>query len=259
MWVADPLALPGGSALLISRFLLMSMNVMLPNVLKTTALLMLVLSVSCTSTAKRQQAQAHYKIGASHLNTGSVQSAYIEFQKARDLDPRNKEILNALGIVYLRLEDLKKAEELFSKAVGEDSVYSEAHNNLCFVYLRMERWEDAVKSCKRALKNPLYATPDKAFYNIGLAYFKLGRLDEAAKAFNDALLRQPLLYHAYYGLALANNAKKLYGDAASAMAKAIELDPRFKGSRRKAEEEFSRPGASPEQKDYRDYLEILRY
>lgn len=224
--------------------------------------MLIVLTSSCSSAQKKKEAQAHYKIGASHLNAGNSQLAYVEFQRAVELDSGSKEVHNALGLTYLKFADWKKAEQHFKEAVDIDSDFSEAHNNLCWAYYLTKHYESAVESCLRALENKLYSTPEKAFYNLGLSYLRLGKNNEAIEAFNDASRRQPTLSLAYYGLALAYNAKGMYGDAASAMEKAVGLDSRFQGDRKKAEREFSASQSGADQRelnDYRNYIEILRY
>ncbi len=223
---------------------------------------MLVALISCATTRgeEKQKALAHYKLGVSHLNTGNIQPAFIEFQTALSLDPTNKEVHNALGTVYLRLSDLSAAEKHYWEAVRIDSSFSEAHNNLCYVYYLLGQWDNAIDSCKKALQNPLYKTPDKAFYNMARAYYRKEYFDASIKAFNDALLRFPGLYPAYYGLALCYNAKGQYGLAAEAMEQGLKLDPQIRGNRDKAEEIFSnRKEMSDSQKDLKDYLEILKY
>ena len=66
----------------------------------------------------------------------------------------------------------------------------------------------------------------------------------------------------YYGLALCYNAKGQYGDAAIAMARAIEIDPLYKGDKRKAMEDLRDKkirAKGDQEKDISDYLEILQY
>jgi type IV pilus biogenesis/stability protein PilW len=223
----------------------------------------LVVLVSCATTKKVDdvsKAQAHYKLGVSHLSSGNIQPAYVEFQTALQLDPKNKEIYNALGNVYLSLSDLQAAEEQFQKAIKRDPKYSDAHNNLCYTYYLLGQWHRAIASCKDALSNPLYVTAEKAYYNLGRIYYRKGDYDDAIKAYNESLKRMSGLHFAYYGIALSYNAKKQYGKAADFMMKGIKLDPAFRGDIEKAEKEFaSRTGSEDEMVDYRDYIEILKY
>ncbi len=223
----------------------------------------LIVLVSCATTNKVDdvnKAQAHYKLGVSHLSSGSLQPAFVEFQTALQFDPKNKDIYNALGNVYLSLADPQAAKEQFQEAIKLDPKYSDAHNNLCYTYYLLGQWDNAIASCKDALSNPLYVTAEKAYYNLGRIYYRKGDYDNAIKAYNDSLKRLPRLYFAYYGIALSHNAKEQYGKAADAMMKGIKLDPLIRGDIEKAEREFaSRTGSADEMKDYRDYIEILKY
>src|SRR5439155_1618782 len=54
-----------------------------------------------------------------------------------------------------------------------------------------DRWTDAIESYRRALSNPLYATPDIAWFNLGLALAHEGDMEKAAQAFEDALRISP--------------------------------------------------------------------
>lgn len=223
---------------------------------------MLVALVSCATTGKeeRQDAQVHYKLGVSHLQSGNIQPAYVEFQKALSLDPNNKEIHNALGYVYQQLSDEKAAEKHYLKAVRIDPSFSDAHNNLCYLYYQLEQWDKAIESCRAALENPIYATPEKAYYNMARAYYRSKDYDAAIKAFDDATKRMPSLYLAHYGMALCYNAKGQYGMAAEAMEKGLKLDPQIQGNRDRAEDVFlKRKKMGEDERDIRDYLEILKY
>jgi type IV pilus biogenesis/stability protein PilW len=209
-----------------------------------------------------EKANAHYQLGVSYLNEDKVQMAYVEFQKAIELDPNNKDVLNALGIIYLKFDDLQKAKNSFLKAVSIDPDFSEANNNLGGTYGKMGRWSDAVNSFKTALKNPIYKSPERAYSNLGNAYYRLRSIEESIEAYKEAIKRNPDYYPSYYGLALCYNIKGQYGDAASAFTRAIELDPLFIGDREKAMKFFDDKrltAKSEESKEILDYLEIMRY
>lgn len=219
--------------------------------------------MSCATTGKDiEMANAHYQLGLSYFNENKIQMAYVEFQKAIELNPDDKEVLNALGVVYLQFDDLQKAEGSFLKAIKVDSSFSEAHNNLGATYGRMGRWSDAINSFKAAIKNPVYKKPELAYNGLGDAYYRLGRIDEAIDSYREAIKRAQDFYRPYYGLALCFNAKGRYGDAASAMTRAIELDSLFRGDKDKVIEYFNNKrieAKDEEVKDIMDYLDILYY
>ncbi len=230
---------------------------------KKIYLLALVLICSCatTSTENVQKAIAHYKLGVSYLNENNIQPAFIEFQKAIEFNPEDKEVLNAIGIIYLlKFEDFQKAIDFFQRALKVDPNFSEAYNNLGFAYEKIKRFDDAINSYKKALSNLMYQTPEKAYYNLGRVYYRLGRCEDAIDAHKEAIKRANEFSPSYYGLALCYNAKGRYGDASAAITKAIEIE--YKGDRAKAISDLSQrklKAKGDEEKDIGDYLEILKY
>jgi len=232
---------------------------------KLMILIMAVFIGSCATASieNTQKAAAHYKLGVSYLNENNVNPAFIEFQKAYELNPENKEVLNAIGIIYLlKFEDFPKAINFFQKAVSVDPDFAEAHNNLGVAYERSKMFNDAIISYNKALSNVLYRTPEMAYNNLGRIYYRLGKYDEAINAYKEALKRMTDFYPSYYGLALCYNAKGRYGDASLAITKAIEMDPLYKGSKSKAVNDLRQKklnAKGEDEKDIADYLEILKY
>lgn len=226
--------------------------------------IILVLFSGCATLSLEQEREAdfHYKMGISHLNEGNIQLAYVQFQKAYQINPNNKDILHSLGLVYFQIEQYDKAKEFYLKALSIDPMFSEVHNNLGILYLRLNQLNEAERSFKMALTNPLYQTPEKAYYNLGSAYYRMGRFESSVNSFTDALRRSPSFYLAYYGLALAYNRIGRYGDASTAITKALEMDPSYRGNKSKLIEDINKRlivAKDEERVDLMDYLEILKY
>lgn len=196
------------------------------------------------------------------MNEGKAQSAFVQFQKALQIDPDNKNALNGLGLVYFELEEFEKAKELFLKTVYIDPDFSDAYNNLGVTYMKIGQWTEAIESFKKALSNPLYQNVERAFYNCGVAYYRTGQYELAMNEFKSSIKRVPSFPLPYYGLALAYNKSGRYGDAAAIITKAIEMDPAYKGDRKKFAEEINLKlltARGKEEVDLKDYLEILKY
>jgi type IV pilus assembly protein PilF len=228
-----------------------------------SVLMVLFLVISCATAERGNKADAHYKLGIAYLNENKVQQAFVEFHKAYDLSPHNKEILNAIGIVHLlHLDETKKAIEWFDKAVREDPSYSEAYNNLGYSYEKLGDFEKALSFYRKALSNPLYPTAEKAYINMGDAYYRLGKYDAALDSYKEAIKRAPTLSVSYWKVALCMNAMERYGEAATAITQAVKLDPQYQGNREKAMEDLrvkKLRAKGYEEKDITDYLEILKY
>jgi len=230
-------------------------------------LIFLILFLTCCATTATegdiQKAGAHYKLGISYFNENKIQLAYVEFQKALELDPNDKEALNAIGIIHLlKFEDFPKAADFFRKAIIIDPKFSEAYNNLGVAYEKMGKPYDAIISYKKALSNPMYQKPENAYNSLGRVYYRLGRYEEAIEAYKGALRRTGDFYPSYYGLALCFNSKGRYGDASTAITRAIELDPLYKGDKEKATSDFENrklTAKGDEEKEMAAYIEILKY
>jgi len=228
----------------------------------------LLLTASCATVdtdegSREREAESHFKLGVAYRNDNKIQQAFVEFHKAYELNPKNKEVVNAIGILYLlHLDDTQKALEYFDKATKLDPFYSEAYNNLGYAYEKMGSFDKAVTFYKKALSNPVYQTAEKAYFNLGNAYYRQGKFADAIAAFKESIRRVPDLHQPYLRLALCYNALGKYGDAADAMAQAIKTDPVYKGNREKALEDFTLRKLRTtgyEEQDLRDFIEIMKY
>lgn len=212
---------------------------------------------------KIQKATSHFQLGVSYLNDNNIQPAFVEFQKALELNPEDKEVLNALGVIYLlKLEDYPKAVEHFKRALAVDGSFSEASNNMGLACEKMGMFREAVDAYRAALTNPLYRNAEKALNNLGRSFYRLGRFDDAIDAYKESIKRFSNFHLPYYGLALSYNAKGLREDAQNALRKAIEYDPMFRGDRKMAVKGMSEIKLilkGDEERDLEVLLKIMNY
>ena len=176
---------------------------------------------------KAKQAEVHNKMGDNYFNSGKLNEAYTEFQKAILLDPKNKEALNRLGHISALFRKYNEAISFYQHALEVDPNYSEAMNNLGVVYLEVENWDKAVKYFKAALNNPLYTSPEKAYLNMGYAYYKKGEYPKAEDSIKEALLRTPVFPMANYTLGLVYVKKKDDIAAIEEFKKAVGIMPDY--------------------------------
>ena len=148
------------------------------------------------------RAKAYNELGRSYLNNGQTNKAYVEFQKAIKLNPKNKESLNYLGYINSTYKKYDEAIAHYKKAISIDPDYSDPINNLGFVYLDIEKWDEAISAFTTALDNPLYSTPERAYTGMGYALYMKGNYHEAENALREALLRNPVYPLANYTLGL---------------------------------------------------------
>ena len=159
------------------------------------ALVALSLLVVCTggcatSEETQQKSKGYYQEGMASLEQDR-QKAYVSFQKAVQLDPKNKEARYGLGHVLVYQGKLSQAEAEFREAIKIDENYSEAHTYLGEVLAYQDRWPEAITEFRQALTNPLYSTPDLARFHLGKALAHEGDYQGAMEALEDALAVNP--------------------------------------------------------------------
>ncbi|MDH4237325.1 MAG: tetratricopeptide repeat protein [Nitrospira sp.] len=136
------------------------------------------------------KSEGYYQEGVANLS-GDRQQAFVSFQRSVQLNPNNKKSRYALGHVYALQGKLARAEEEFRTAINIDEDYSEAHTYLGQVLANQNHWDEAIKSYRRALTNPIYSTPDLARFHLGRALAHTGDFQGAMEALEDAMTVSP--------------------------------------------------------------------
>ena len=128
-------------------------------------------------------AREHLDAGREFLLEGNYNAAISSLSLAVSLDPKLTEAHNLLGVAFDKKGFADRAKDSFERAVKleEDA---ETLNNLGFSLYQNGNYRAAVDRLKRAAK--LAPTDERILNNLGLAYCRLGKVDEAYKAFARA-------------------------------------------------------------------------
>jgi Tfp pilus assembly protein PilF len=128
-------------------------------------------------------AREYLDSGREYLEAGNYNEAISALSTAVSLDPKLTEAHNLLGVAYDKKGFGDRAKESFERAVKiqEDA---ETLNNLGFSLYQNGNYRAAVDRLKRAAK--LAPTDERILNNLGLAYCRLGKVEEAHKAFTRA-------------------------------------------------------------------------
>ncbi|MFI5303154.1 MAG: tetratricopeptide repeat protein [Nitrospiria bacterium] len=157
-------------------------------------------ATSSHTVSKEKEASAHYKLGVSYLNDNATQAAFLEFQKAIEINPKDKLAHYGLGHVYYVQNRYAESLKEFERVVKIDPEYSEAYNYSGTVYEAMGDLNSALKQYQLALKNQLYQTPQYVHYNISGVYFKQEKYQEAISELQKAVHIDPGYALAYRSL-----------------------------------------------------------
>ncbi len=120
----------------------------------------------------QKEVQVHYQMGINYLAEGKSPQAIKELLSAQSLAPSNADIEHGLGLGYQQKGLYDKAIEQYRKALKLEPKLTEARNNLGTAFLAKGQYDEAIAEFEQCLKDPVYSTPDKAAYNIGVAYLQ---------------------------------------------------------------------------------------
>jgi tetratricopeptide (TPR) repeat protein len=146
---------------------------------------------------------AHYQIGSIYLNIGNSNKARDHYEQAlhiaRETGDKGKEgevLLEIATIIYYYegnlIEGLRVIREVLDKVPSDDlSITTKAAHHLGFIFMKTGQYEEALENYQAVLKNyqRLNDVPNEpmALLNIGIAYYNLGRFDDATRELNASL------------------------------------------------------------------------
>jgi Tfp pilus assembly protein PilF len=193
---------------------------------------MAVLALFMVACAKKPEvdpwrsAQRHHDLGLAYLRNGSYQQALPEFAKAVELNPSEPLYHNSLGMAFMFNRQLDAAISEFQEALRIDPKFVEAKNNLASAYLLNGDLEMARATLKEVLKDPFYATPQKAYFNLARIYEREGNIDDAIREYRRALDIDRDYVDAHYNLGLLYFHQGKFELAIEEFTEATRLQPR---------------------------------
>ena len=195
-------------------------------------------------------AKEHLAAGREYLVEGRYNEAITELSIAVSLDGKLTEAHNLLGVAYDKKGFGDRAKESFERAVKLDED-ADTLNNLGFSLYQSGNYRAAVDRLKRAAK--LAPHDERILNNLGLAYCRLGKIDQAHKAFTRAT--GPLTGNLNMAKMLERFARE--DDAIRYYEAARELDPSNTIALRRLADLYQRTGRAAESEGARAALEAV--
>jgi type IV pilus assembly protein PilF len=163
----------------------------------------------------RASARIHTELAAVYYGQKRYAVALDELKFALDMDSKYAPAYDVRGLVYMALQEDKKAEEDFESSLSLDRNNSGARNNYGWFLCQRGREKESMEQFMLAIKNPLYDTPEKAYLNAGLCSKKAGKTKEAETYLKRALSIHPKMREALIGMAELNFSQADYAGAKS--------------------------------------------
>lgn len=149
----------------------------------------------------RRRAEVHTSLAAEYYARSNFAVALQETRLAIKDDPSYFPAYNMQGLVFMELREDVAARESFDKALSLSPNNPEVLNNFGWFLCLRNDTERGLSMMDRAASDPLYATPEKAFFSAGLCLKRNNRKQEAEDRLRRAVLTRPDMVGALYNLA----------------------------------------------------------
>jgi type IV pilus assembly protein PilF len=169
--------------------------------------------------------RTYVQMGLEYVALGKTQDAKGPLSRALEIDSRSPEANAALAYMYQKDEEPALAEEYFKKAINYNPKYTTGHNNYGMFLYTQGRYEEALAQLKIASEDTLYEKRAQVFNNIGLVYFKMGKMAEAEAAFNKSKILDGGNPQTYLEIAQVNFDIHEYNRAQAAYETYVKLKP----------------------------------
>lgn len=186
-----------------------------------------------TQASDEQRAIAEYDLARDAFQNGRLREALAHVEASLSLDEDNADAAYLGAVVMLgfcandvRASDCRfdQAEKMARRALEANPEMRDAKNTLGVILVHQGRYDEAIAILKPLAEDILYASPEKAWGNLGWAYLLKGRNDEAIDALRRAIAAQPLFCVGQYRLGLAYEKRGELDLAREAFTKALETD-----------------------------------
>jgi type IV pilus assembly protein PilF len=161
-------------------------------------LLLPILTAACVSSSpqlgdKDNEAAASYnlQLGIDYFRQGDLSQAKEKLDRSMLQNPKNPEVYVASGMLYDRLGQARKADQYFNKAVDMDPQNGNVVNSYAVFLCRKGDHAKGERLALQAATNPLYKSPEAAFYNAGNCALDAGHPADAEKYLRSALALRP--------------------------------------------------------------------
>jgi type IV pilus assembly protein PilF len=127
----------------------------------------------------RRRARIRMELAGGYFEEGKVEVALDELKQVIAADPTLPDAYNLRGLIYMRLNDSRQAEESFRRALQLNPRDASVQHNYGWFQCQTGRYPESVRSFEQALANPLYAGRSKTFMALGLCQARAGQRAEA--------------------------------------------------------------------------------
>jgi type IV pilus assembly protein PilF len=127
----------------------------------------------------RKRAKIRMQLAVGYFEQGQTTIALDEIKQALLTDPSFAEAFNLRGLIYMRLNDMRLADESFRRAMTLNPNDANVLHNYGWMLCQQTRYTESVQAFSRAIANPTYGGRAKTWMTQGLCQVRAGQPVEA--------------------------------------------------------------------------------
>lgn len=127
----------------------------------------------------RNRARIHTELGSAYFQAGNPAAALDHLTIAIQSDSGYVRAYSVRGVVYTSLKEYAKAEDDFRRALDREPADPEVNNNYGWFLCETGKAAQSIQYFLKAVKDPLYETPGRAYANAGSCAMRAEQLDAA--------------------------------------------------------------------------------
>jgi type IV pilus assembly protein PilF len=131
----------------------------------------------------RKRARLRLELASGYFEQGQTTVALDEIKQSLAADPVYGPAYVLRGLVYMRLNDNRLAEDSFQRALQINPLDPDALHNYGWFSCQLGRHAQAIEFFTRALASPVYGGQAKTYMAKGVCQTRMGQLAEAEGSF----------------------------------------------------------------------------
>lgn len=131
---------------------------------------------------QRRRARLRLQLALGYYERGQATVALDETKQALAIDPGFVDAYNLRGLIYMRLEEPRLAQESFRRALSLGGDNPDVLHNQGWLLCQQGEFAQAARSFERALAQPVYAERAKTWLSLGLCQIRAGQAGPAEQS-----------------------------------------------------------------------------
>ncbi len=129
----------------------------------------------------RKRARIRMELAVGYFEQGQTNVALDELKQVINADPNFPDAYNLRGLIYMRLNDMRQAEDSFRRAIALNPRDANSHHNFGWLLCQQGRFAESYREFEQAMANPLYTGRAKTLMALGVCQVRGGQRADAEK------------------------------------------------------------------------------